>query len=302
MRRRRTRAWLWGILAVAAAHSAAAQSPANQSPAPQSSAPDQPDANANHPLLRAYLVPPKPEKPCPPNVDVTYRADVIVTGTDIGQRPWGFAQTFRTVLVKASGDPHLKDDPRVAQLAEHAGDSVLCFDYVDMMAGIPIKDEQGTYDRPHRLTVTFEPEKIDQFLADFGDKPWRGERPVIVPVLLIKGPKPPPYLLSLEAPRGGEQRGAFATWAGELDTRLRIPSEAQLVDWGYAVDRFPANPPTSPDSEAIVAGTLEWSETLPGWIGRWHCRWNGIDHAWGISGVSYDAAFRDIIGGVMQLA
>jgi uncharacterized protein len=77
-----------------------------------------------------------------------YEADAIVTGTDMPQRPWGFAQTLRDVLVRSSGDPRLKDDPRTAELAVHADRFVACFNYVDMMAGVPLHDDQGTYDRP----------------------------------------------------------------------------------------------------------------------------------------------------------
>jgi hypothetical protein len=263
------------------------------------------DPAQSHPnghYLGSILKEQNAEAPCPPGIDPLYQADVIVTGTDMRQRPWGFAQTLRSVLVKSSGDPRLKDNPRTADLAAHADESILCFSYTDMMAGIPLKDDQGTYDRPHKLTVTFDPTKIDAILAQFGDKPWRGERPVIVPAILVRGPKPPPYLLSAETPRGVEQRGAFATWAGELDTKARIPSDAELIGWGFTADRLPADPPPSPDGEIIVAGTLGWSETLPGRVGKWHCRWHGADHSWGISGVSYDAAFRNMIGGVMQLA
>ena len=82
-----------------------------------------------------------------------YQADAIVTGTDMRQRPWGFAQTLREVLVKSSGDPRLKDDPRTVQFAVHADRFVACFDYVDMMAAVPLHDDQGTSDRPHKLTV-----------------------------------------------------------------------------------------------------------------------------------------------------
>jgi hypothetical protein len=67
-----------------------------------------------------------------------YAADAIVTGTDIRQRPWGFAQTLRDVLVRSSGDPRLKCDPRTAELAVHADRFVACFNYVDMMAGVPL--------------------------------------------------------------------------------------------------------------------------------------------------------------------
>jgi hypothetical protein len=170
------------------------------------------------------------------------------------------------------------------------------------MAGIKKKDDQGSYDRPHRLTVQFDPAKIDHVLTELGDKPWRGERPVIVPVLLVRGPKPPPYVLSADNPAGDAQRGAFATWAGELGMKSRIPGDAELAAWGIAADRFPTAPPPSRGGEAIVLGTLEWRETLPGWVGEWRMRWNGADIRWAISGVNYDAAFRDIVRGVMLLA
>ena len=238
-----------------------------------------------------------------------YQANAIVTGTDMRQRPWGMAQCLREVLVKVSGDPRLKDDPRVLDLAAHADRFVTAFDYVDMMAGIPKKDDQGSYDRPHRLTVHFDPTKIDGTLAELGETPWRGERPVVVPVLLVHGRKPPAYVLSAEAPAGEEQRGSFVNAAGEFGMNVRLPSEAELADWGVAADHFPLQKAPPPEQkpgeaskEAIVVGTLDWSETLPGWVGSWRIRWHGADHAWGISGVNYDAAFRDIVRGVVLLA
>jgi hypothetical protein len=234
-----------------------------------------------------------------------YQAYAIVTGTDMRQRPWGMAQCLREVLVKVSGDPQLKDDPRVAELAAHADRLVTSFDYVDLMAGIPKKDDQGSYDRPHKLTVHFDPVKIDGILAELGATPWRGERPVVVPVLLVHGPKPPAYVLSAEAPQGAEQRGSFINAAGEFGMKARVPSNAELTTWGASADQFPhprAPPPDAKSGEAIVVGTLDWNESLPGWSGSWRTRWHGADHAWGISGVNYDAAFRDIIRGIVLLA
>ena len=275
---------------------------AQQPPAAGAGVPEAQASRPNGHYLESLLMAPKPETPCPPHIDPVYRADVIVTGTDMRQRPWGLAQTLRTVLVKASGDAQLKDDPRTAALAARASEFVACFSYADMMAGIPLHDDQGTYDRPHRLTVTFDPAKINAILAQFGDKPWLGARPVIVPFLLVHARKLPAYLLSAEAPQGTEQRGAFTTWAGELGMQIRIPSEAEFAKWGFSTNRFAADPPPSPDGEAIVVGTLDWSETASGWVGKWDCRWQSSDHAWGVSGVSYDAAFRNLIGGAMRLA
>jgi hypothetical protein len=250
----------------------------------------------------SQLVAPKSERSCPPTINPMYRADAIVTGTDMRQRPWGFAQTFREVLVKASGDPRLEDDPRTQKLAAHADRLVACFAYADMMEGIPLHDDQGTYDRPHKLTVYFNPAKINAALAQFGRRPWRGERPVIVPVLSVHGRKPPPYVLSADIPAGEEQRGSFAVAAGQFGLRVRFPSDAELAAWNVSTDHFPTGWPASGHSEAVIMGTLDWSETLPGWIGKWRMRWRGADLAWGISGVSYDAAFRNIVRGVVLVA
>jgi hypothetical protein len=41
---------------------------------------------------------------------------------------------------------------------------------------------------------------------------------------------------------------------------------------------------------------------LPAWIGKWRMRWQGANFAWGISGVNYDTAFRNIVRGVMLVA
>jgi uncharacterized protein len=262
----------------------------------------QPNQPANGNYLGSRLMATEPQGPCPPDIPTLYQAYEIVTGTDMRQRPWGFAQTLREVLVKASGDPRLKNDPRTAPLAGRAAEYVACFRYADQMADVPLHDEQGTYDRPYKLTVTFDPGKIDAALAMLGDKPWRGARPIVVPVLLVRGRKPPSYLLTADVSEGADQRGAFATAAGQFGLKFRIPSNAELADWGIAADHLPPAPPPSTVGEAIVLGTLDWSETLPGWIGKWRMSWDNRDHEWGISGVNYDAAFRDMIGGVELIA
>ena len=300
MRRHRSQACLWvALLQWLCAPMAGAQT---QQPGTASGAPALEPLHSDGSYLKSFLIAPKPDGPCPPNIDPIYQANVIVTGTDMRQRPWGFAETLRTVLVKSSGDPRLKAEPRTEQLAQHADGLVVCFSYVDMMADIPIHDEQGTYDRPHRLTVTFDPAKIDAILAEFGDKPWRGERPVVVPVLLVHGPGPTPYVLSADNPAGADQRASFQTWAGEAGMEVRFPSAVELAEWDVATDRFPGNTPQSRAGEAIVTGMLDWRETLPGWVGQWRMRWHGADHTWGISGVNYDAAFRDIVRGVVLVA
>jgi hypothetical protein len=235
-----------------------------------------------------------------------YQATAIVTGTDMRSRPTGFARCLREVLVKVSGDPRLRGDPRVAELARHADRLILSFDYVDPLAGIRPHDDQGTYDRSYDLTVHFDPTRIDRALTALGETPWRGRRPAIVPVLAVRGfgepGHQPAYLLSEEEPRAADQRGSFANAAHAFGLALRIPNAAELAAWHASADRFPALPAESDPNEAVVAGTLEWESALPGWVGAWHMRWRGIDYAWGVSGVNFDRAFDELASGVVRIA
>jgi hypothetical protein len=139
-------------------------------------------------------------------------------------------------------------------------------------------------------------------LVKFGEKPWRGARPVIVPVVLVHGRSAAPYLLSAENPVAAEQRGAFATAADQFGMTVRAPSDATLRTWGASGGHLPSRPPAPAAGDAVVLGALDWSETLPGWVGKWRMRWHGREYAWGISGVNYDAAFRNIVRGVMLVA
>jgi hypothetical protein len=232
--------------------------------------------------------------------DDLYRSTVIVTGFDMRSRPSGFARALHEVLVKLSGEPRLDKDPRVTELEAHADNLVASFDYVDQMAGIPIHDEQGTYDRPYYLTVVFERAKIDQALADLGEKPWLGVRPVITPVFDVDRVTKS-YLLSSENPSGADMAGAFGDVAADYDIHVHIPTEAELKGWGVSHGQFPSPTAASTPEKAIVAGTLVFKEDLPGWVGTWRFKWHDAEYNWQISGVNFDSAFRNAIRGVLRV-
>jgi uncharacterized protein len=238
----------------------------------------------------------------PPDPAAFYQATAIVTGSDMRSRPAGFARCLREVLVKVSGEPRLRSDPRVAPLAAHAGALVASFDYVDLDAAFKHHDDQGTYDRPFALTVRFDPAKIDAALAHLGERPWRGVRPVVVPVLAVRG-FGKSYLLSADSAAAADQRGAFVKVARDFGLTVRVPTGAELAAWEVAAaGRFPAPHAASSSEQAVVAGTLEFQEALPGWAGSWKMRWRGVDYTWDIRGVNYDEAFRDLIRGVARVA
>jgi len=230
-----------------------------------------------------------------------YQATAIVTGYDMRSRPAGFAHCLREVLVKLSGEPRLERDPRLSGLAAHADALVARFDYADLMAGIPVHDDQGTYDRPYDLVVRFDHAKIDGALASLGEKPWAGPRPQVVPVLAVSG-FGRHYLLSAENKAAADQRGSLSVAAIKYGLAVHVPTEAELAALGVIPDR-PPNPAAEPAGDRIlVAGRLDFDEAKPGWTGSWRMRWRGVDYSWGISGVNYDAAFRAMLRGVLRVA
>ncbi|WP_409526985.1 hypothetical protein [Rhizobium sp. G21] len=56
-----------------------------------------------------------------------------------------------------SGDQRLLAHPRLAELRQRAASFISGFSYRDRLAGKPIHDEQGTYDRPHDLICRYDP-------------------------------------------------------------------------------------------------------------------------------------------------
>jgi uncharacterized protein len=233
-----------------------------------------------------------------------YQAFDIVAGYDVEatRRP-GFAHCLPEVLVRVSGEPRLEHDPRVANLAAHAEDLVASYDYSDFLVRMgPVHDDQGTGpERPYDLVVRFDHGKIDAALVELGSPPWRGPRPQVVPVLRVKG-FTGAYLLSAEVTAGEAQRGSLATAATQYGLPLRVPGEAELAAWGVTSEGMPSPRAEPREGQALVAGTLYFDEAKPGWVGSWRMRWQGADHAWGISGVNYDAAFRSLMRGVLRIA
>ncbi len=230
-----------------------------------------------------------------------YEATAIVTGTDMRQRPLGFALCLKEVLVKVSGIPRLSDDPAIAALAEQADTLVDSFNYVDPRAWFLHHDDQGTYDRSYELTVRFNPDKIDAALRTFGVVPWRGQRPLLTPVIIVRRNETP-YLLSAETSRGMEMRDTIVRLASEYGLGTHFPTEDDLAAWGVSLVGFPAPLGTPDPAQLQILGSLNWSVRALGWVGTWRVRLNGVEHEWQISGVGFDQAFADMVRGAVMLA
>jgi hypothetical protein len=223
------------------------------------------------------------------------------------QRPLGFAECLTEVLVKVAAAPALADDKRVAALAQHADSFVASFDYVDPRAWFLHHDDQGTYDRSYELTVHFDPAKVDAALATLGQAPWRGARPLLEPVILIRHDENP-YLLSAEDPRGVQMRQAIVNDAAAFGLGVHFPTEAELAAWGITLIGFPSPLMGAGPDRFRVLGSLNWSVQALGWVGTWRADdpkpgpGQGREHQWQISGVGYDQAFASMVKGAVMLA
>jgi uncharacterized protein len=234
-----------------------------------------------------------------------YQATVITTGSDTRFRSAGFAQALREVLVKASGEPRLAKDPRVDGMVPQAEELVAFFSYRDQMEGIHHHDDQGTYDRPFELTVQFDWLSINAALARLGEKPWLGERPTLVPVILVRGHERPfdrTYLISDEESAAAAQRDSLSYCAQKYGLGLRVPSPADLTIWNVRPNEIPRPSASAATNKFFVVGTLDFRQSTLGWVGMWKATWRGIDYDWGISGVSFDRAFDNLVAGVARIA
>jgi hypothetical protein len=242
----------------------------------------------------------------PPPAQTLYQSMYVVSGTDVSRRQIGFQEALRRLMVKVSGDRRLASDPVVADMIGHAEDYVVDFSYLDLKTGIPIHDEQGSYDRPHYLTVTYDQAKIDAALAALGRKPWV-TRPRLVIFLAVRRP-PRSYVVNGDDDRDDAMRQSAANASLLYDVPIAFPAAAALPASFATFDEAAAASPADLDAAAKTAGgdkaligTLDWSDSEHGWISDWTIADGGKAVHWQRRGISFDDAFRDALSGAAEV-
>ncbi len=233
--------------------------------------------------------------------DSLYRAQAVVTGRGEANRAVGFSLCLEDVLVKVSGDPRLIGDPEVAKFTRTAGQMVSGFEYRDRLSGVPIHDEQGSYDRPHDLTVDFDPAKINAVLKQLGRTPWRAKRPRVIVFLDVKPGKGTAFILASDSDgaRDADMRFSLRAAAERVGMPMILPAQAVV---GKADPNTAATSITAKGGEEVVlAGTLRWSDAARGWIADWRMDAGSKIRQWQIRGVGFDDAFRNGMRGVAQI-
>ena len=236
-----------------------------------------------------------------------YRTKVTVTGQGEANRIVGFGVCLEDVLIKASGAQKLAGDRRLAAYKSKAKDLVRTFSYRDQFSGKPIRDEQGTRDRPYDLTVEFEESRIDEILKALGLKPWLSHRPSLaVFVEMEQGSRS--YIVTMDGTQSDLQRDALLAAADKRGMDIVLPSMAALAKSGITgaelrTPSFSALAPVAAEQggEVVLVGRLVWDDRELGWATQWQIDWHGQTHRWQIRGVTFDEAFRRAIGGAAQI-
>jgi len=236
-----------------------------------------------------------------------YRTKVTVTGQGEANRIVGFAAALEDVLIKASGAEKLNGDRRLAAYKSKAKDFVKSFSYRDQFFGKPIRDEQGTRDRPFDLTVAFEESRINGILKTLGVKPWLSRRPrLAVFVGMEQGAKN--YVVTTDGPQSDLQRDALLAAADKRGMDIVLPGTATLAKSNITgaelgAPSFPALARVAAEEggEVVLVGRSVWDDRDLGWATQWQMEWRGRTLRWQLRGVTFDETFRRGIGGAAQI-
>jgi uncharacterized protein len=236
-----------------------------------------------------------------------YRTKVTVTGQGEANRMTGFAAALEDVLIKASGAQKLSGERRLAAYKAKAKDYVRSFSYRDQFFGKPIRDEQGTRDRPFDLTVEFEEGRIDDLLKILGLKPWLSHRPrLAIFAGMEQGAKN--YIVTTDGAQSDLQRDALLAAADKRGMDIVLPgmtalAKSNITGAELRAPSFPALTPLATElgGEVVLVGRLIWDDRDLGWATQWQMEWRGQTHRWQMRGLTFDETFRRGIGGAAQI-
>lgn len=213
-----------------------------------------------------------------------YEASSPTTGTDARDRGKAIADAFRQVVVKATGNPALADDPRLGPLLTPG--MVAALAYIDRMPDTPKHDDQGSRDRPYDLLVRFDRSGIGAALAALQQPVWRLEdRPSLALQITIAPRKGEPIPLQADTIADEPHRAAVVAAADRLALSIVLPL---------------SNEPTPP-ADAVLHGTITWQDAAAGWVGTWGLAWHGRDYGWQVTGVGFDEAYRNALSGAAAI-
>ena len=240
--------------------------------------------------------------------DDLYSAQTVVTGQGEANRVIGFAACLEDVLIKVSGAVKLAGDPRLKTYQSRAGDFVKSYGYHDQMSGTPIRDEQGTRDRPYDLMVEFDAKKIDDLLGTIGLTPWLSHRPVLAAFVGMEQGARNTIVTADAGLSAAAPRDALLASSTRRGLTVVLPHVAALAKSGIDGAELAKMSPSAlaaraaeMGGEVALIGRLKWNDSDLEWVTYWQMEWQGRHHRWQVHAVTFDEAFRRALGGAAQI-
>ncbi len=171
------------------------------------------------------------------------KAEVIVTGKGEAERARGFREGLTEIFIKLAGNPAIADGDRLAPFLNEASAYISGFTYEDRMKNLPVRDEQGTRDRPHFLRMTADALKIETAIKSLGFEIWLS-RPEIDVYLTVTDPRRT-FIVGAETEKpvnafgypipiasarydGYEQREVLKSIANHRGLKINLPNVTRL--------------------------------------------------------------------------
>jgi uncharacterized protein len=223
-----------------------------------------------------------------------YRAETIVTGTQEPERTRGFRVGLTDVVVKLTGDARLTESEKLAPLLEKPHALVEHFEYEDRMKHLPVRDEQGTRERPHFLRIRFKGAELDKALSHLGLSKWAEDRPLLAVWLGVR--MATGSFVVTTSGRGNGQRIVIMETAEHRGIPVRLPTSEggdMAVSFAdIAADQIEKMQGASKEARAWLSGVLSITDSGY-WDITWRLRWKGEPREWTQQGVSFDTALKD---------
>ena len=224
-------------------------------------------------------------------------AEVIVTGTEESERTRGLAFGLADVIVKLTGDARLAGSQKIAPLLARAGTLVERFTYEDRMKDLPVRDEQGTRERPHFLRMWFKEADVRQALAALGLPIWDPDRPLVAVLLAIRDVRRT-FVLTSSGEAGSLQREVLQDAARRRAVPIALPPARDIGEQELTAEYIASSDieHLRPEARqlgagAILAGSL--SITASGfWSMTWLLDAGGQVRRWSLENVTFDAALK----------
>jgi hypothetical protein len=224
-------------------------------------------------------------------------AEVIVTGTEEPERTRGFGLGLADVIVKLTGDARLAASEKIAPLLARADTFVERFAYEDRMKDLPVRDEQGTRERPHFLRVWFKEADVRQALEALGLRIWDRDRALLAVFLTIHDARGT-FALASSGEAGSLQREVLQDAARQRAVPIALPTAQDISERDRAaayiaggdIERLRL------DAEQLGAGAIlsgALSITPSGfWSITWFLDAVGQVRRWSLDNVTFDAALK----------